>query len=287
MRPDGSDPGVCLAERRAVSDALVGFALAATAASCARTSHGRRLGGVPGRPWRHQRRHHRRGPAAIGLTRHGWCGRFIELGDMRSLPNTVTVGDLQARGIQVASVDRDPLTRVPGHNVATGGWLRPSLMAARPCCKCAPTATATGWPPWPCGATRRRKGLRATRAGSARARRGAEPPGPLGGRFLTDFGSAPRRPSNRRPGAPCRPPRCPKHLPPLVRDCIYTPLGGPYPEASHWDATSPLVLHLAQVSVDHASAAHRPSKIHTRQSVATARSRATGRQQRHHIEGCM
>ena len=69
--------------------------------------------------------------AAIGLTRHGWCGRFIELGDMRSLPNTVTVADLLARGIQVASVDRDPLTPLPGHTVATGGWLRPSLMAGQ------------------------------------------------------------------------------------------------------------------------------------------------------------
>ena len=129
--PDGSDPGVCLAERRAVSDALVGFALAcnggvmrqdqamAAASGVFLAGLGGTNDGIIG------------AAAAIGLTRHGWCGRFIELGDMRSLPNTVTVGDLLARGIQVASVDRDPLTPLPGHIVATGGWLRPSLMAGQ------------------------------------------------------------------------------------------------------------------------------------------------------------
>ena len=130
--PEGSDPGVCLAERRAVSDALVDFALAcnggvmrqdqamAAASGVFLAGLGGTNDGIIG------------AAAAIGLTRHGWCGRFIELGDMRSLPNTVTVGDLLARGIQVASVDRDPLTPLPGHTVATGGWLRPSLWAGVP-----------------------------------------------------------------------------------------------------------------------------------------------------------
>ena len=108
--PDGSDPGVCLAERRAVSDALVDFALAC---------NGGTNDGIIG------------AAAAIGLTRHGWCGRFIELGDMRSLPATVTVGELLSRGIQVASVDRDPLIPLPGDAIATGGWLRPSLWAGQ------------------------------------------------------------------------------------------------------------------------------------------------------------
>ena len=69
--------------------------------------------------------------AAVGLTRHGWCGRFIELGDMRSLPAVVSVGELLTRGIQVASVDRDPLVPLPQDSIVTGGWLRPSLLAGQ------------------------------------------------------------------------------------------------------------------------------------------------------------
>lgn len=129
--PEGSDPGVCLAERQAVSDELVTFALAcnggkvlqehamAAASSILLAGVGGTNDGLIG------------AAAAVGLTRHGWCGRFIELGDMRSLPPTVSVGDLLTRGIQVASVDRDPLIPLPDDRIATGGWLRPSLLAGQ------------------------------------------------------------------------------------------------------------------------------------------------------------
>lgn len=129
--PEGSDPGVCLAERRGVADELVAFALAcnggkvrqdqamAAASSILLAGVGGTNDGLIG------------AAAAVGLTRHGWCGRFIELGDMRSLPANVTVGDLLARGIQVASVDRDPLIPLPDDRIATGGWLRPSLLAGQ------------------------------------------------------------------------------------------------------------------------------------------------------------
>ena len=130
--PEGSDPGVCLAGRDAVSDELVAFALtcngtkvsqaAATAAAAKAllAGIGGTFDGIIG------------AAAAVGLTRHGWCGRFIELDDMRSLPLTVSVAELARRGIQVVSVDRDPLMPLDADMVATGGWLRPSLWAGQP-----------------------------------------------------------------------------------------------------------------------------------------------------------
>lgn len=130
--PQGSDPGVCLAAASAVDDGLVAFALACnggkvTQDQAMRAASGVLLAGVGGT---------KDGligaAAAIGLTRYGWCGRFIELGGMRSLPPSVTVAALTALGIQTVSVDRDPLTPLATDVVATGGWLRPSLWAGRP-----------------------------------------------------------------------------------------------------------------------------------------------------------
>lgn len=130
--PDGSDPGVCLSARAAVSDALVDFALScnggkvtqhsamAAASDVFLAGVGGTNDGIIG------------AAAAVGLTRHGWCGRYIELGDMRRLPATVAVAELWKCGIQVVSVDRDPLTPLGPDMVATGGWLRPSLWAGQP-----------------------------------------------------------------------------------------------------------------------------------------------------------
>jgi len=129
--PEGSDPGVCAAAPGDVGNALVDFALACNGrvvsqAEAMAAASGVLLAGVGGT---------NDGiigaTAAVGLTRHGWCGRFIELGDMRSLPATVRVADLLSRGIQVVSVDRDPLTPLADDAVATGGWLRPSLWAGQ------------------------------------------------------------------------------------------------------------------------------------------------------------
>lgn len=130
--PEGSDPGVCLASRDAVGQPLVDFALSCNAAkvdqakAMAATAGvflagvGGTCDGIIG------------AAAAVGLTRHGWCGRFIELGAMRDLPDLVGVDALEALGIQVVSVDRDPLIPLAPDVVATGGWLRPSLWAGRP-----------------------------------------------------------------------------------------------------------------------------------------------------------
>lgn len=130
--PQGSDPGVCLAAVTDVSAGLVDFALscnggrvtqraAMTAASDVYLAGvGGSNDGIIG------------AAAAVGLTRHGWCGRFIELDDMRALPPTLSVADLESRGIRVVSVDRDALIPLPGDAVTTGGWLRPSLWAGQP-----------------------------------------------------------------------------------------------------------------------------------------------------------
>jgi hypothetical protein len=67
--------------------------------------------------------------AAVGLTALGWAGRFIELGDLRGLPETVSVYDLNANGIQVISVERDAKIPSPEDRVLTMGWVRPKLLA--------------------------------------------------------------------------------------------------------------------------------------------------------------
>jgi hypothetical protein len=130
--PEGSDPGLCLSAPGAVTDRLVAFALDCngrhmTQKAAMDAATGLLLAGVGGT---------NDGligaAAAVGLTRHGWCGRFIELGAMRSLPPNVRVKDLVGLGIQVVSVDRDPLTPLADDTVATGGWLRPSLWAGQP-----------------------------------------------------------------------------------------------------------------------------------------------------------
>jgi hypothetical protein len=65
--------------------------------------------------------------AAVGLTAHGWSGRFIEYGKLRHLPNKVAVADLEKLNIKVVSLDRDAQCPAPEDFVDTKGWLRPRL----------------------------------------------------------------------------------------------------------------------------------------------------------------
>ena len=130
--PEGSDPGVCLAVHDAIDDRLISFALECTdrkksqteaiaaTSSVSLAGVGGTHDGIIG------------AAAAVGLTRYGWSGRFIELGNMRSLPPVVSVAELSRLGIHVVSVDRDPLVPLAPHMVNTGGWLRPSLWAGQP-----------------------------------------------------------------------------------------------------------------------------------------------------------
>ena len=70
--------------------------------------------------------------AAVGLTAHGWGGRFIEFGRLRDFPERVRVSDLERSGIAVVSIDRD--ARFPAFEdvIDTKGWLRPRLWGGRP-----------------------------------------------------------------------------------------------------------------------------------------------------------
>jgi hypothetical protein len=70
--------------------------------------------------------------AAVGLTAHGWGGRFIEFGRLRDFPERVFVSDLERSGIAVVSVDRDSQIPALEDVVETKGWLRPRLWGGKP-----------------------------------------------------------------------------------------------------------------------------------------------------------
>jgi hypothetical protein len=70
--------------------------------------------------------------AAVGLTGHGWGGRFIELGRLRDFPEKVSVSDLEQLKIAVVSIDRDAEVPALEDVIVTKGWLRPRLWGGRP-----------------------------------------------------------------------------------------------------------------------------------------------------------
>jgi hypothetical protein len=70
--------------------------------------------------------------AAVGLTVHGWGGRFIEFGRLRDFPERILVSLLEQSGIAVVSADRDAQICGPEDVVDTKGWLRPRLWGGKP-----------------------------------------------------------------------------------------------------------------------------------------------------------
>jgi len=130
---DGSDPGLCVAaETDASLASLVEFghfcaravatqkqALAA-AGKVHLSGHGGTNDGIIG------------AAAAVGLTMTGWSGRYIEFGDLRCLPDEVSVSELIRMGVQVVSMERDAALPAPDDRVATNGWLRPRLLGNSP-----------------------------------------------------------------------------------------------------------------------------------------------------------
>lgn len=129
----GSDPGLCIAygERSHLTE-LSGFGRKCTsqlvtqkealkAASAFHLSgHGGTNDGIIG------------AAAAVGLTAHGWSGRFIEFGKLRGLPDQLRVADLGRLNILVVSLDRDAQVPAPDDLVVTKNWLRPRLWGQRP-----------------------------------------------------------------------------------------------------------------------------------------------------------
>ena len=69
-----------------------------------------------------------RGCIGFGLTATGWCGRFIEFGDLRNLPDEMLVSELNHLGIEVVSMERDAKVPGPNDTVITNGWIRPRLL---------------------------------------------------------------------------------------------------------------------------------------------------------------
>jgi len=129
----GSDPGLCVATASAQAlQALTDFGYTCTHAVVTQkeaiaaadgvhlSGHGGTHDGIIG------------AAAAVGLTASGWAGRFIEFGDLRTLPAEVAVSDLTRMGIQVVATERDGEVPAPGDIVATNAWLRPRLLGHRP-----------------------------------------------------------------------------------------------------------------------------------------------------------
>ena len=137
---DGSDPGLCVGRRSAVSGAVREFGLAAAAElvteerayELAEASglfleeYGGTGEGVIG------------ALAGVGRTASLNHGRFIEYGHIREFDGTVPVSELRSDGIGVELADG---TTVRAGTVETEGWVRPLLRRGRPVLEVAPVAT--------------------------------------------------------------------------------------------------------------------------------------------------
>ena len=129
----GSDPGLCIvSEDHAALSKLIPFGRRCTAKVVTQkealqaalgahlSGHGGTNDGIIG------------AAAAVGLTAHGWGGRFVEFGRLRDFPEKVRVSDLEMSGIVVVSIDRDGRFPAPEDVIDTKGWLRPRLWGGRP-----------------------------------------------------------------------------------------------------------------------------------------------------------
>ena len=70
--------------------------------------------------------------AAVGLTPTGWSGRYIERGELRKIPEIISVKDLNALGVKVVSLDRDASAPKSEDLVITKNWVRPRLLGWEP-----------------------------------------------------------------------------------------------------------------------------------------------------------
>jgi len=130
----GSDPGLCVAREDADLSAVIDFGVACTrsirtqaeakavagAAGIHLSGHGGTNDGIIG------------AAAAVGLSAHGWSGRFLEFGRLRDLPDPISAAQLLALGILPVTLDRDATVLPPETEITTNGWLSPRLWAGRP-----------------------------------------------------------------------------------------------------------------------------------------------------------
>lgn len=128
----GSDPGLCVAEESEVDDRLVVFGQKVsgqrvTQRDALSATKGLELQGLGG-----SNDGIIGAAAAVGLTRFGWCGRFIEYGRLRELERDISVREVSDAGIHVVSVDRDPLVPQHADRIVNAEWIRPSLWGGKP-----------------------------------------------------------------------------------------------------------------------------------------------------------
>jgi len=129
----GSDPGLCIvSEDHPALSKLIQFGRRCTAKVVTQkealqaalgahlSGHGGTNDGIIG------------AAAAVGLTAHGWGGRFVEFGRLRDFPEKIRVSDLEMSGIVVVSIDRDGRFPVLEDVIDTKRWLRPRLWGGRP-----------------------------------------------------------------------------------------------------------------------------------------------------------
>jgi hypothetical protein len=129
----GSDPGLCIASednpalpklihfgRICIAKVVTQKEALQTASGSHLSGHGGTNDGIIG------------AAAAVGLTAHGWGGRFIEFGRLRDFTEKVLVSDLERSGITVVSINRDAQVPTPEDMVDTKGWLRPRLWGGKP-----------------------------------------------------------------------------------------------------------------------------------------------------------
>ena len=127
----GSDPGLCVACEDAVDQGLVDYARSVTGVRSTQAEAMRAVGGLTLLGLGGTNDGIIGAAAAVGLTRFGWCGRFIERGRLRSLATPMTIRDLNEAGIQAVSVDRDPAVPLPDDRLTGENWIRPSLWAGK------------------------------------------------------------------------------------------------------------------------------------------------------------
>jgi len=140
---DGSDPGLCCVPAESVPGTLVDWGLRAASEVVTKSEAiaiaqetGTRLielggtgDGIIG------------AMAAVGLTKYGYAGRFLELaGGLRDFGSVVTAGVLMESGITPISTHRNGEPVSPGATIQTGDWLRPRLIGGQPILLVEPSA---------------------------------------------------------------------------------------------------------------------------------------------------
>lgn len=129
--PEGSDPGLCIADDEDVSEGIVAYGRDATEdvvtesdayaladeAGVFLDEYGGTGEGVIG------------ALAGVGLTSTGDSGRFVEFGRIREYGESVDVSTLRDDGIAVVTDTGDA---VGSGSLATRGWVRPELRGGEP-----------------------------------------------------------------------------------------------------------------------------------------------------------